>query len=839
MKKLTALVLVIGLLLATWGVGQAALIGYWPLDETSGTIAPNLAPGGTDGTLYNGPVWMTDPTRGQVLSFDGGDDYVSAGTIPAIAMADDFTWAFWTYQQQGENNDVIVGNRYGGSGWVKFTANAFEYRSASGGDIDYANIAQNAWVHHAVVKTGDTFVYYRDGADSGLSSTTTSDGGAQPFFLGGDSGGERWQGRLDDVGIWTEALSAGDINTIYTGGIAALLTPVLTWDGVANGNWSDSARWTGPKPPNFPDATVKAAIGPTGSNNTVTVNGNYAAHTVDVTNNGALVIGTGNTLDVANSLNAAGRPITMQNNSTLLVGAPSAIGTLTTQGNATLGGTGDVVVSGSTFDGGGATGTFTKTGPGTLSLDNSGGTGVIGVENMTFDVHEGTLFSKGAQPLGGTDPTTGVPAGIILSGGTLSVEGAPASLNMLQAGRFQDGNFQQDFSAGGGAYTDDGSGIFSGQQLLSGTPGMEEMQTGPLSYASTAAFNTFWGTSGDPNEWQAVWTGYYVAQNPGVHQFRIQNAGGGGIDDDGSLWIDADQSGTFESGEGGTTGGTRTQTTIALTAGQSYAVAFGFNENSGGESYRVQFMEPSGTYTSWTTVDPTAQAGLWSSISIGAIDMTGTPISVTANSGLNAISDLPPAAFGHLTLNDAVTLSTSGAPMTFLSTTLAGNSAALDVGNDVTAGPFDAQGATGTFTKTGPGTLSLDNSGGTGVIGVQNMTFDVHEGTLYAVGAQPLGGTSPTTGVPLEVILSGGTLEVEGATVIGPGRSGWDFEDGTLDGWNIVTSPWGGPTHKELPRAISISIPGMAPMAIAIIERGSSERIRSLSQTKAAASRSA
>ena len=43
------------------------LIGYWPLNETSGITATNLADGGTIGILTNGPTWFDDTERGRVL----------------------------------------------------------------------------------------------------------------------------------------------------------------------------------------------------------------------------------------------------------------------------------------------------------------------------------------------------------------------------------------------------------------------------------------------------------------------------------------------------------------------------------------------------------------------------------------------------------------------------------------------------------------------------------------------------------------------------------------------------------------------------------------------------
>ncbi len=384
--------------------------------------------------------------------------------------------------------------------------------------------------------------------------------------------------------------------------------------------------------------------------------------------------------------------------------------------------------------------TLTKTGRGTIVFDQSSGTNSLAA-GATVQVDEGELAVVGSNdPLG--------QAAIVLDGGTLTVEGGTALVNLLQAGRFQDGNFQQDFSASGGAYTDDQNGIFTGQQLLSGTPGMVRTQSGDLSYSSTGAFNAFWGTSGDPNEWQAVWTGYFVAQTDGVHEFRIQSGTGGDIDDDGSLWVDADQSNAFDSGEGGTTGGQRTHS-VALTAGQSYGVAFGFNENTGGESYRVQFMEPSG---SWTTVNPTAQAGYWQSWSTEALDLSDSPVTLTASSTLNAVTDFD-AKFGHITFQDGI-LTAQGAPlgMSFTDATASGT-VGIETQTDVTLGGYNDTGPT-TFTKSGPSQLSLSNVT-PGDVAAAQTTFVTEDGTLYSIGADPLGQGN--------LNLAGGTTRLEGA----------------------------------------------------------------------------
>lgn len=232
---------------------RADLISLWRLDETAGTVAANSVSWGTAGTLTNGPVWTDDAQRGRVLQFDGNDDYVSAGKIPALAAQEDFTWAFWARQTRATTeNDfkVIVGNRYGGpadNSWVKFTPVQFEYRetAATHLNLGYSGLAANEWVHHAVVKQGTTLSYYRNGEIQGTRSIAFSLPGALPFYLGGDARGERWQGQLDDVALFNEALTPAQLQTVQSGDFRPFLTPSPTkLVDYFSGAQVDSVKWT-------------------------------------------------------------------------------------------------------------------------------------------------------------------------------------------------------------------------------------------------------------------------------------------------------------------------------------------------------------------------------------------------------------------------------------------------------------------------------------------------------------------------------------------------------------------------------------------------------------------
>ena len=232
--------LVLGLVLPS--VANGELLGWWKLDEGSGNVAYDISGNGNDATIYNvdaggiapcpcgdSPVWYADPERGTVLSF-GGDNsagaYADAGMIiPALTMEQDFTWTFWV-KQLGDGtgvNETILGNRHGASDdlqFSKFTPTKFEFynNGDNSGFIDYEDIPSCVWLHHAVVKEGANFTYYRHNFDGELiesgSSITIATLVTLPFYMGGDAAGERWWGWLSDVRIFDEALTYDEVKAI-------------------------------------------------------------------------------------------------------------------------------------------------------------------------------------------------------------------------------------------------------------------------------------------------------------------------------------------------------------------------------------------------------------------------------------------------------------------------------------------------------------------------------------------------------------------------------------------------------------------------------------------------
>lgn len=228
MKKnpMGARVLLATALLTAPGV-HATLTNYWPLSETGGTAAPNSVASGVAAELFGTTAWTNDAVRGDVLALDGGG-YAAAGELPPFSADADFTWAFWANSAQGPNNNVIVGNRFPDEGWIKFTTTGFEFRdlpASYNGFIDYPDFATNAWVHHAVVKKGPNFTYYRNGLAL-LGSAVAVDTPGVPLYFGGDQFQENWAGLLDDVATWSSALPLSSITALNGGTVNPLTAPL-------------------------------------------------------------------------------------------------------------------------------------------------------------------------------------------------------------------------------------------------------------------------------------------------------------------------------------------------------------------------------------------------------------------------------------------------------------------------------------------------------------------------------------------------------------------------------------------------------------------------------------
>ncbi|MCP4611002.1 MAG: LamG domain-containing protein, partial [Planctomycetes bacterium] len=181
----------------------------------------------TGGLGVDGSVWVDDPDRGTVISFNGTAEgaFVRAGEIPQMTLTNDFTWSFWANhsEENTADNDIIFGNRMDETPtdfvprqFIKFTPTKFEWHMNGNGDdnLDYDDIPADVWLHHTVVKSADQLTYYRNGVEHSSGVFTQPLDVPQPLFFGGDnegSAGENWSGLMSDVAIYERALSEAEV----------------------------------------------------------------------------------------------------------------------------------------------------------------------------------------------------------------------------------------------------------------------------------------------------------------------------------------------------------------------------------------------------------------------------------------------------------------------------------------------------------------------------------------------------------------------------------------------------------------------------------------------------
>jgi len=87
------------------------LVGYWPLNEDSGSTSYDFSGNGYDGTL-NGPTQSQTGLLGtSAYSFDGADDYISPPVVTEPGESDRVTLAVWVNMSPLSSRGMHVSSR--------------------------------------------------------------------------------------------------------------------------------------------------------------------------------------------------------------------------------------------------------------------------------------------------------------------------------------------------------------------------------------------------------------------------------------------------------------------------------------------------------------------------------------------------------------------------------------------------------------------------------------------------------------------------------------------------------------------------------------------------------
>ncbi|MHC4744732.1 MAG: DUF7901 domain-containing protein, partial [Planctomycetota bacterium] len=209
-----------------WEPEGLAELAHWKLNETGGLTAHDSSPNANHGTLVDGPTWQTGRICGGALEFSDANDYVDCGNSPIFDLTDEITLSAWVNIHSVPTNWTTIVSK-GDTAWrlsTELLTSQFHLGVTGGPNWAYVYgttaVANGEWHHVCGTFDGSTMQIYLDGALDGsknyVGNITTND---LAVFIGGNSekageGYRSWHGLIDDVRIYSQALSASDVEAL-------------------------------------------------------------------------------------------------------------------------------------------------------------------------------------------------------------------------------------------------------------------------------------------------------------------------------------------------------------------------------------------------------------------------------------------------------------------------------------------------------------------------------------------------------------------------------------------------------------------------------------------------
>jgi regulation of enolase protein 1 (concanavalin A-like superfamily) len=199
------------------------LVGWWKMDETSGTVAADSSGYGNDGTVLGGAQWVSGYIDG-AIDLDGDDDYVDCGYDPIFDTANEMTLAAWVAIRSIPTAWACVVSK-GEYSWRLSNEN-MERRFHFGITIWSAPnpslagdtvVGLDEWHHVAGTYDGQNINIYLDGWLDGTVATSSPIGVNAANVLIGENpeaAGRNWDGLIDDVRIYNRVLSEAEIGEL-------------------------------------------------------------------------------------------------------------------------------------------------------------------------------------------------------------------------------------------------------------------------------------------------------------------------------------------------------------------------------------------------------------------------------------------------------------------------------------------------------------------------------------------------------------------------------------------------------------------------------------------------
>lgn len=217
------------------------LVGYWRLGDPTGTIACDSTNNKDNGTYLSGVTLGVagaiagDPDTAITLS--GVTSQVSVPSAAPLNTGDTFSIEAWVKRGDAKTytNEAIASKQDGS--WVLMfnESDKLTLRRSTVGAVASATVATTdtgTWHYVAATKSGTAVHLYIDGVDvTGPVSNQTMANNNLPLVIGESTGAAFLKGSVDEVAVYSSALTASQVAQHYAAGRQVVKDPVLAATG--------------------------------------------------------------------------------------------------------------------------------------------------------------------------------------------------------------------------------------------------------------------------------------------------------------------------------------------------------------------------------------------------------------------------------------------------------------------------------------------------------------------------------------------------------------------------------------------------------------------------------
>lgn len=205
------------------------ILAYYKLDENTGTSAADATGSGNTGTLTNSPTWTTGKINSGLSFASASSQHVDCGTaINPTAI----TFTYWmnatsfpnAYNSPVDRNGATANDFF--APLIKSSGKLAIYAGLGTGSVNYDGTGANTlstgtWYFIAATydSTNGLSGYVNASLDKNVAAAGTLATTAQSTWIGGSAiGGRYFNGIVDEVGIWSRALTSTEISQLYNSG---------------------------------------------------------------------------------------------------------------------------------------------------------------------------------------------------------------------------------------------------------------------------------------------------------------------------------------------------------------------------------------------------------------------------------------------------------------------------------------------------------------------------------------------------------------------------------------------------------------------------------------------